>query len=178
MYSDAPAYTEAILAEAERRAEARLAAAAPAFVTPLASMARQHAQAHRPDVWSAYGPEIEATAAGIDPQTLGNVQTWHKIVDYIASQHVDEIAHRMARDIVARGADSGMLPSGGGIVPNGIASMSPIRKLFADNHPAVAGYKQDGLTADAVIAQATRMGHDEDKYANMLTRRAAAVGGR
>lgn len=178
IYSDAPGYTNALLAEAERRVEARFAAAAPAFVTPLASMAKLHAQQHRPDVWTAYGPEIETTAATMDPQLLGDVRAWHRIIDFVASQHVDEIAERRAREIVARGGDSGMLATGGVAAPTGSASLSPIRKLFADNSPAVAAFKDDGLDANAVIAHAAKMGHDEAKYANMLTRRAAAVGGR
>lgn len=177
IYRDANAYTEAVLAEATRRAQENLASAGASFVTPLASMARMHAKAHRPDIWNSYAPEIEATMATLPDASRGDVSTWQRVVDFVASQHVDEIAEKRAREIIARGGDTGTLMSGSVAGPSGIATMTPIRKLFSDNHPAIAGYKQDGLTPEMVIAQASKMGHTEEKYANMLTRRAAAVGG-
>jgi hypothetical protein len=176
IYSDADAYTQAVLAEAERRATERLRAEAPAFVTPLASMARMHAQNHRPDVWKHYGPDIESAMASLPETAKGDISTWHRVVDFVAGQHVDEIASRKAAEIVARGSDPGMIPSGGA-APNfaGGSAASPIRRLFSENHPAIALHKEAGLSAQQVIDHGLKMGHEEAKYADMLTRKAAAV---
>lgn len=178
IYNDPEAYTNAVLDEATRRAEARLQAAAPTYVTPLASMARMHAQSHRKDVWQHYGPEVETTMANVaaqNPTAAGDISTWHKVIDFVASQHVDEIAERRAREIISRGSDPGMIASGGAAPSPGAASGSPIRKMFAENHPAIAPYREVGLSAQDVIDHGVKMGHQESKYAEMLSRKAAAV---
>jgi hypothetical protein len=50
-----------------------------------------------------------------------------------------------------------------------------VRRLFAENHPAIQVFKDEGLSADAVIAHGAKMGHDEAKWATMLTRKSAAA---
>lgn len=175
MYSDPARYTQELLAEAERRAEARLTSASGSVVTPLASMAKMHAKTHRPDVWDSYAPEIEALMARVQAPHNANIDLWREAVDIVAGRHVDDIARRKADEIMRRGGDTGSLTPGGSPPTNGASGASPIRKLLSDRPDLKEYYKDAGITAEMLVTQGVKMGHDESKYADMLSRKARAV---
>ena len=175
MYSDPARYTQEILAEAERRAEARLTSASGSVVTPLASMAKMHAKTHRPDIWDSYAPEIEAIMARVTAPHNANIDLWREAVDMVAGRHVDDIARRKADEIMARGGDTGSLTPGGALPTNGASSASPIRKLLSERPDLKEYYKDAGITSEMLVIQGSKMGHDESKYADMLSRKARAV---
>lgn len=175
VWNDPAGYTAAILAEAERRAEAKLRAEAGSVVAPLASMARSQARTYKPDIWEFYGPEIETTMAGFNESVRADVDNWRKVVDFVAGQHIDDlIARRMAE--ARQTVDHGTITSDG-VVPIGDAtSASPIRKLFKDNPEIERHYKDAGLSVSDVISHGKRMGHnDETEYAKMLSRKFAGA---
>lgn len=168
MYRDAAAYTAQVIAEAERRADARIAAASQGFGAPMSSMAREQARTHRPEIWAKYGPEIDTLMAEISGPARLNVDIWKRAVNMVASDHIDEIARERAETLIRSGDVGGLRTSGGVLDPSGASVLSPVRKLFADNDSAIQTYKEAGLTASDVIAHYAKMGKDETKAAETI----------
>lgn len=144
-----------------------------AYTTPLSSMAKTQAQTYRPDVWEDFGPEVEAIMAKVPEQSRARVELWHQAVDMVAGKHVDQIARKMAEKLAANG-DTGSISTGGTTeVPTPGSNLSPLRRLFATNDPAIQPLKEAGLTAEDAIAHAAQMGVSEEKRAEQLKERTA-----
>lgn len=172
LYTDPAAYTQAVFDQARTIAREELASAAPNVTSPISTMAKEYARGHRPEVWSAYGPEIEAEMAKVNVNARANIETWKMAVDLVAGRHVDTIALKRAEELMAASGDTGSIASAGGITnPSPGSSLSPIAKLFSEKDPSVQGYIDDGLTAADVVTQAARMGKTEEAYAEMLKNR-------
>jgi len=169
MYSNPHEYDRQLRESIRTEMRTELASAANSVTSPMASMAKEQAKTHRPKVWDRYGPEIETTMAQLGPNARADVSSWKRVINYVAGEHVDELADARAKEILARGGDSGSLPTHGG-PPNmdPASGLSPIRKLFAENHPAVDGYQRDRIPVEKVIAHALKRGHTEEGYAEML----------
>lgn len=174
IYSDPAEYHRRMEARMDARIQAAIGNAAGGVTTPMASLAKTQAMSHRPEVWAKYGPEIETTMSSMAPEARANVDVWKRVVNYVAGEHVDEIARAKAEEIIARGSDSGMLSTQGGppSVDRGSA-LSPIRKLFKDDHPAIRGFLDDHIPVEKVIEHGLKRGYTEEAYAEMLTTRAA-----
>lgn len=174
IYSNPDEYHRQMEARTNAIIEARLAQAGAEISTPLASMAKSQAMTHRPDVWERYGPEIESTMASMPANARGNVETWKRIVNYVAGEHVDELARIKAEELMASGG-SGSLPTqaGSSTLPNAASTRSPIQKLFDEGHEAVKGFVMDGISPAQVEAHARARGHDLESYATILKNRVA-----
>lgn len=170
MYSNPEAFVKSIVDATRQATREEIASASPALTTPMASMARAQAQSHRPKVWAKYGPKVDAMMATATPAQKASVQLWQKAVDIVAGEHVDEIARDRAEELM-RSGDTGMLGGAGGVPRTTTSSASPIRKLFNDGDPSIQPFLDEGLTAKDVIAHGAKMGHSEEKWAEMLTRK-------
>ena len=181
VYRDAGAYTDEIMGAVDRLVNERLAGASQNFASPMSSMARDMAKSHKPEIWRAYEPEIDALMADVPAQAKLNVDLWKRAVNMVASDHIEEISRARAEEIMRSGNDTGGLRSGGGAplgnVPS--AASSPIRAMFASNDPAILPFKDAGLDAAAVIAHYAKMGKDETRAAdtikNAASRRVRAI---
>lgn len=172
MYSNPTEYNRLLVESARAAARAELAAAEVSFGTPMESMAKSQAQAFEPEVWKRYAPEIEVLMRDVAPAQRRNPEVWKRAVKLVKSDHLDDLVEERARALAARG-DAGSLP-GSGAPPTGDprASLSPLRKLFADKAEAVKDYIRDEISVDQVIARARQQGYTEEAYAELLTNRA------
>jgi len=172
IYTDPNEYHRQMEARQEARVKRAVDAATPGVVTPLSGMAKQMARAHRPDIWASYGPEIETTMAQLPPQSRADVDTWKRVIDYVAGQHVDELARKKAEELIRNGSDTGMLRTNGA-PPLGSdgSSASPMRKLFADRPDIRDFYKDAGITVGDLVEHGSKMGHDEAKWSEMVSRK-------
>lgn len=171
MYSNPAEYTRQLSAAIRAETTRDLATASSDVIRPLSQMARSQATGHRSEVWKAYGPEIDAVMARVPAQSRADISIWKEAVDIVAGRHVDTLARLKAEELMKAG-DTGMLQGSGGRPPGASSTpASPIKALFADDHPSIKPFREEGLTAADVIAQAARMGHSETKYAEMLTRK-------
>lgn len=178
IYSNPHEYHRQMEARQQAMVEARLNAASASVTSPMASMAKEQARMHRPEVWKKYGPEIEATMRQLGPQARADVSSWKRVVNYVAGEHVDELAAAKAQEMMSRGADSGSLRTQGGppsMDPK--SGMSPIRKLFAEEHPAIHGHLKDRITPETVIKHAAKRGYTEEAYAELLIKNATRSAG-
>ncbi len=67
-----------------------------------------------------------------------------------------------------------MLPTQGGPpAPDRASTMSPVRKLFHDGHPAIRAFMDDHIPVEKVIEHGLKRGYSEEAYAELLTKRAA-----
>ena len=171
MYSNPAEYHRQLKASVRAETTRELASASSEVIRPLSQMARSQATGHRPEVWKAYGPEIDAVMARVPAQSKADISIWKEAVDIVAGRHVDTLARLKAEELMKSG-DTGMLQGSGGRPPGASSTpSSPIKALFAEDHPSIKPFREEGLTAADVIAQAARMGHSETKYAEMLTRK-------
>lgn len=174
MYSDPTSYHRQMEARNQALIQQAIAAATPSVVTPLASMAREHAKTYRPEIWSRYGPEIESTMAQLGPQAQADVASWKRVVNYVAGEHTDEIVASAVA--AARGTDTGMLTSDGA-PPVPTSTSSPLRKFFADHPEIEEEYKRDGLKVADVLSFYAGMGYtDETKIVEKLSRKFRLTG--
>lgn len=174
IYSNPDEYHRQMEARTEARIQKAISGAAGSVSAPLASMAKAQARTHRPDIWDRYGPEIETTMASMPSEARANVETWRRVVNYVAGEHVDEIARAKAEELIRSGADSGMLSTQAGspLDPGRASTRNPIEKLFDEGHPAVKGFVDDGIPVSKVVQHARDRGYtDLQAYADMLTAR-------
>ena len=176
IYSDPAEYHRQMEARMDARLEARIGQASEAVVTPMASLARGEASRDPKlkGVWDSYGPEIDLVMQRVPASRKGDVSLWKEAASIVAGRHVDDLAEKRAREIIASGGDAGMLSTQGGPrTPQGGSHLSPIAKLYADDHPAIRGHKSDGVPAAKVIAHAAKTGMSEEEYAKILIERAS-----
>jgi hypothetical protein len=175
IYSDPAAFTAQLRASVRDEMRAELAQAAGSVSQPLASLARAEA-ARNPkykDAWTRYTPEIDLVMQRVPEAQRGRVDLWNEAARMVQGEHMEEIAEIRAREIIARSGDAGMLSTQAGIPGRQTPSstLSPIAKLFADNHPSVKGYQDAGISPAQVIAHGKKMGHEEAAYAVMISAR-------
>lgn len=176
VYTDAAAYTRQLRDSIRAEMRSELANAASGVVTPLASLARESAarNAKYAHAWNRYAPEIDIIMQRVPEAQRGRVDLWNEAARMVQGEHAEEIAEIRAREILAASGDSGMLSTQGSPnAPRGGSNLSPIAKMFSEDHPAVKGFKTDGISAAQVIAHGAKMGHSEDSYAKMLSDRAS-----
>ena len=171
IYSDTPGFVKSIEAYTNAKVSEGISQAATPLLQPLAGMARSSsmAEAKNKEVWDLYGPEIDAKMSSIPLQSKADPALWNQAVDMVAGEHRDDLAQKAAERLIAASGDAGMITSGGitAASGNGITA-SPIKVLFDENHPSIAGFKKEGLDVAAVIKHAANMGHAEEVYAEML----------
>ncbi len=184
IYSDTPGFVKSIEDYTNARVNEGISQAATPLLQPLSGMARSSSMAedNNKEVWKLYGPEIDAKMASIPLQNRADPALWNQAVNMVAGEHRDDLAQKAAERLIAASGDAGMLTSGGitSASGNGL-TLSPIKVLFDEDHPSIAGFKREGMTAETVISHAATMGHAEEVYAEMLkskvSRRYSTKGG-
>ena len=175
IYSNPDEYHRQMESRLAAMVDSRINAASSAIVTPLGSLARSEASrnAKYKAAWTKWPHEIDIIMQRVPEASRGRVDLWNEAARMVQGEHAEEIAEVRARELIATG-DPGMLPTQGGPQRGASPSlMSPIEKLYADDHAAVKGYKADGIRAAQVIARASAQGISEDAYAKMLVDRAS-----
>ena len=171
IYSDTPGFVRSIEDFTNARVEAGISQAATPLLQPLVGMARDSSMRDEKnkEVWSLYGPEIDAKMKDIPLQNKADPALWNQAVNMVAGEHRDDLAQKAAERLIAASGDAGMIISGGITAAggNGI-SASPIKALFDEDHPSIQGFKHEGMTVEKVISHAANMGHAEKIYAEML----------
>lgn len=176
VYTDAAEFTRQLRESIRAEMRQEIGNAAGGITTPLASLARSEASRNPryKAAWGRWEPEIDLIMQRVPEGQRGRVDLWNEAARMVQGEHAEEIAETRAREILAAGNDPGMLPSQG--VPGGrspSSALSPIEKLFSEDHPAIKGFKTDGINASAVIRHGAKMGHSEESYAKMLVDRAS-----
>jgi len=164
VYDDVNAFTSGIKDYVDNQLSATLTGAA----QPLIGLARDAAMRdeERRDVWRRYGPEIDAVMAPLPAQQRADVNMWKQAAELVAGRHFKELARAEAERLMQTG-ETGMLPTGG--APSTPSKPSdPIEALFAERHPAIQSFLDEGISADKVRKHAAAMGHSPDAYAEML----------
>ena len=171
IYSDTPGFVRSIEAFTNAKVAEGISQASTPLLQPLAGMARSSsmAEAKNKEVWDLYGPEIDLKMSSIPLQNRADPALWNQAVDMIAGEHRDDLARKAAERIIASAGDAGMLQTGGVTLAGGdVSSLSPIQVLFNEDHPSIQAFKDEGMTAATVVAHASRIGHTEEVYAEML----------
>lgn len=176
IYSNPAEYHRQMEARTNALIESRLASAERTVSTPLASLAKAEAMRNpkRKLVWEKYAPEIETVMARVPESQRGRVDLWDEAAKIVAGEHFEELARAKAEELMRSGASGSLATqAGSATLPNASSSRSPIAKLFDENHPAIEGFKRDGISPSQVEAHAKARGHDLEAYANLLKSRAS-----
>lgn len=179
MYSNPAEYTRQFRESLRAEMRQEIQNAAGSVTAPLGALARSEAarNARYKAAWERWAPEIDLIMQRVPEPRRGDVALWNEAARMVQGEHSEEIAEARARELIAASGDAGMLSTQG--APSGTAgassTRSPLQRLFDEDHPAIKGFKADGIPVSKVIAHARTMGHTEEAYADLLTKRAARV---
>lgn len=122
------------------------------------------------DVWDAYAPEIDALMQRVPMQNRADPKSWQQAAEMVAGRHRKELARKEAERLAAEG-NLGATISGDATTPGADSgpSRDAISQLFADDHPAIQKFKEQGISAQKVRSHGVQMGHSPDEYAKILT---------
>jgi len=118
------------------------------------------------DVWGRYAPEIEATAATVNPQMKTNVTFWNDVASLIKGRHAEDIFKtRLAENAPL---DTGTMGGGGGVASGtgtSNSAFSPIERAWRDDADWIQQFKRlPGMTLGKLRAQVSSMGNNEEDY--------------
>lgn len=178
MYSDPAEYQRQWNAYQQFQTAQTVQQASAPFLQSQAQIARDASKRdpERSDVWDSYEPEIMAEMQKLPPQQKASVDAWNLAVDLVAGRHRRELAQQEAQKLAAN-RDTGTVSANDPAPdPTAGGSRDAIDELFANDHPAIQRYKDNGISKDRVKKQATHMGRSIDEYAELLKKNATVHG--
>lgn len=121
------------------------------------------------EVWSRYGPEIEAELASLPIQMKVNPKIWNDAAALIKGRHAEDIfKHRASQ----KGTDTGTFSSEGGIGTNAPSFSSPLESAWAKDDTWILPFKKlPGMSLRKLQEKVSAMGWTEEKYVESYARR-------
>lgn len=165
MYTDPVAYQSQLANWVQTTQNKAMELQAQPILQSQASMAKDQSRRNPKftEVWSRYGPEIEAALATVPPQMKIQPSVWDQAAAMVQGQHFEELAkHQYA----PTNTDTGML-SGDGVTGTGevSSSMSPLSKAWSEDSDWIARFKRlPGMTLSKLKDQVSSMGWSEEDY--------------
>lgn len=176
MYTNADEYNRQLGEWTRNTAQSTMQAASAPFVQGQMELAKAESKRNLlyTEVWSRYGPEIEAEVAQFPVHGKISVSFWNDAAAMIKGRRAEDLFKaRLAADAPA---DAGTFGSGGspgaGLQASSFAS--PLAKAWSEDAPWVLQFKRlPGMSVEKLRNRVRDMGWTEESYAEHFEKKTA-----